>query len=67
MFKKGDIMFSKEEKELIQCLVKQELKSFEQSEHRIRPLVPQWLAIEEKYDVFLKNLMEKIKKWKKKK
>jgi len=51
---------SKEEKELVKFLIKQELKKFEeQEEEQIRPDAP-FLAVEEKYDEFLKKTLKKF-------
>ncbi|MBW2978319.1 hypothetical protein KY331_05730 [Candidatus Woesearchaeota archaeon] len=55
------IELSKEEKELIKALLKQELKRFEKKETEILTENPPLLAIEEKYDEFLKKVLKKLK------
>ena len=51
---------SKDEKKLIKFLIKQELKKFEeQEEEALRPSAP-FLAVEEKYDEFLKKVLKKF-------
>ncbi|MBU0461419.1 MAG: hypothetical protein KJ574_02420 [Nanoarchaeota archaeon] len=55
-------MFEKDEKKLLKWLVEQEIKKFEDESGEIRPLVPQFLAIEEEYDQFLKKVLEKLDK-----
>ena len=53
-------MFDENEKKLLRWLVEKEIKRFEEEESEIRPMAPQFLAIEDKYDSFLKKLMEKL-------
>ena len=52
--------FTDDETKLLKHLVEQELKKFEEEEEQIRPLVPQFLAIEEKYNEFLQKLLKKF-------
>ena len=51
---------NQDEQKLVKWLVEQELKKFEAEEESIRPLVPQFLALEGKYEEFLKNLLQKL-------
>jgi len=53
-------MFTDKEKELIKSLVKKELKEFEQEESTILQKELNFLEGEEKYDDFLKQLIEKL-------
>lgn len=55
-------MLEKDEKKLLGWLVEKELKEFEKDEEEIRPVVPQFLAIEENYEEFLKKLKDKLDK-----
>ena len=52
--------FTEDEKKLLKHLIEKEIEQFEKKEEKIRPLVPQFLAIEEKYDLFLKELLKKM-------
>jgi len=54
-------MFTEKEKEILKNLVEKELKGFEKEESTIRPEELNILEGEEKYDEFLKQLMEKLK------
>lgn len=51
---------NEDEKKLLRWLVEQEIKKFESEEEDIRPIVPQFLAIEESYGKFLKGLLKKL-------
>lgn len=51
---------SKDEKELIKSLLKKELDSFEKEDSAILTENPPLLALEEKYDEFLKKLLKKF-------
>ena len=51
---------TKNEKELIKFLVEKELKLTEEQEEEIRPEIS-FLAVEEKYEVLLEDLLKKLK------
>jgi uncharacterized membrane protein YheB (UPF0754 family) len=54
------VELSEDEKKLIKSLLNQEVKKFEEQEkEQIRPEVP-FLAVEEKYDEFVKKLLRKF-------
>ena len=50
-----------EEKNVLKNLVKKELKDFENEEKVIRDARPTFIASEEKYEEFLKDLLGKLK------
>ncbi len=52
--------FDKKEKELLKLLVKKELDDFEEDEKNVHQNVA-IIALEEKYDMFLKKLLDKLK------
>ena len=51
------------EKELFKHLIKEELKKFEKSKRKLKKLRPRlaFLAVEEKYDSFLKKVLKSLK------
>jgi len=51
---------TKDEKELIKSLLKKEIKSFEKADSEILTENPPLLAVEEKYDEFLKKILKKF-------
>ena len=55
------IELSKEEKEFIKSLLSLELKKFSKEESEILTENPPMLAMEEKYDDFLKKILKKLK------
>ena len=55
-------MFNEREKEYLKIIVKKELKNFEEEKATlIIEENPAFLAVEERYDEFLKNLLNKLK------
>tara|TARA_Y100000034_G_C6797449_1_gene357553 strand:+ start:31 stop:189 length:159 start_codon:yes stop_codon:yes gene_type:complete len=52
-------MFDEKEKKLLKMLVEKELNEFTKEKSEIRPNVD-FLEAEEKYGVFLKDLLEKL-------
>jgi len=54
-------MFTDNEKKLLKILVEKELEEVGEKEEEIRPDFPDILGAEEKYDDFLKKLLEKLK------
>ena len=52
--------FTKKEKEALKYLIKKELKGFKGEKKTITDPQAGFLAMEEKYDVFLKNLLKKF-------
>jgi hypothetical protein len=57
---KGGRMFTEDEKKLLKLLVKKEIKEFELKEMRVIDESPSELTVEEKYDEFLKRLLDKL-------
>ncbi|MBD3259016.1 hypothetical protein GF371_00105 [Candidatus Woesearchaeota archaeon] len=54
------MVFTKKEKECLKYLVKKELKNFEEEKETIMDPQAGFLATEERYDLFLKNLLKKL-------
>ena len=55
-------MFTEREKEYLKLIVQRELKTFEEEKATIIDIEnPAFLAAEERYDEFLKNLLKKLK------
>ena len=52
--------FTNQEKEIIKFLVKKELEDVEKKEEEIKTEGPKLLAAEEKYEIFLENLLKKF-------
>ncbi len=53
-------MFTEDETKLLKLLVKKEIKEFELEQKKIIDDSPSEIVVEEKYDEFLKKLMEKL-------
>lgn len=52
--------FTDNEKEFLKQVVKKELDNFEDEGETIIEAEPAFIALEEKYDEFLKNLLKKL-------
>lgn len=52
-------MLTQEDKQFLKDLIKQEIKAFEEDKLE-RSIFPQIIAVEEKYDQYLHNLLKKL-------